>query len=72
MLKSLSFVYKKIKLKKKDIKERERKRESHREKKPQMISLMLGYKKLLGETSWLIKSIYFSIYTVSVFIYPTC
>lgn len=70
MLKSLSFVYKKIKLKKKDIKERERKRESHREKKPQMISLMLGYKKLLGETSWLIESI--SIYTVSVFIYPTC
>lgn len=70
MLKSLSFVYKKIKLKKKDIKERERKRESHREKKPQMISLMLGYQKLLGETSWLIESI--SIYTVSVFIYPTC
>lgn len=70
MLKSLSFVYKKIKFKKKDIKERERKRESHREKKPQMISLMLGYKKLLGETSWLIESI--SIYTVSVFIYPTC
>lgn len=70
MLKSLSFVYKKIKLKKKDIKERERKRESHREKKTQMISLMLGYKKLLGETSWLIESI--SIYTVSVFIYPTC
>lgn len=34
MLKSLSFVYKKIKLKKKDIKERERKRESHREKPP--------------------------------------
>lgn len=34
MLKSLSFVYKKIKFKKKDIKERERKRESHREKKP--------------------------------------
>lgn len=70
MLKSLSFVYENIKLKKKDIKERERKRESHREKKPQMISLMLGYKKLLGETSWLIESI--SIYTVSVFIYPTC
>lgn len=70
MLKSLSFVYKKIKLKKKDIKERERKRESHREKKTQMISLMLGYQKLLGETSWLIESI--SIYTVSVFIYPTC
>lgn len=39
-------------------------------KKPQMISLMLGYQKLLGETSWLIESI--SIYTVSVFIYPTC
>lgn len=31
---------------------------------------MLGYQKLLGETSWLIESI--SIYTVSVFIYPTC